>query len=592
MFLRLLLSLLFILAANTAWSATYYMRADGTAANKAAATSSAAAATSMSVAKHNSETFAAGDTVYISSQGGTYTASVGNSCIVAPSSGDDGNPITYAAVPGETPVIDISWLDDKTGWTSIGSGKYTKGSYGFYARAVWEDGVALKRATSAANVGINGDWFYTGGTITYKPSSLTPANHDLVGIWFENSDWDPYAIDLRERSNITVSGLRIDKGSIGVAQNTSSSESTLIKNIKIHDCTFNYSIWAIWGQVKFNNCIFQDSEFYNNTINYSNGAISVWTGSDMGVHTQHVLRSNIHHNTINHHYSIDSTHNWSYAIDPASAVYDDHEAISFQDPVSCTVSHNQITCDLPMDGDNHRRAIFLYGNPTASSMDSNIVTYNRIVGGYDFAIYFSGASPAQGNIIACNVLQSSASPSSDASAIYIGLESNSASGINYVCNNTINYSSTTNYPYGIYIYKTNSGKWTVKNNIVTTSRGGALAEAVTTKTDYVFSNNNYLPGEFLYDGGWKNFAAWQAYNWDISGSYVQDPVLSTYNSSITTGSPTACKSGGTPVEGITVISGVGQAGIDGKLFHPTAPSMGASQYYQFTRIPIQGYTAP
>ena len=41
--------------------ATYYMRADGVAANKAAATSAAAAATSMSVAVHNGETFSAGE---------------------------------------------------------------------------------------------------------------------------------------------------------------------------------------------------------------------------------------------------------------------------------------------------------------------------------------------------------------------------------------------------------------------------------------------------------------------------------------------------------------------------------------------------
>ena len=48
------------LPTTSVWAATYYLRADGTAANKAAATSGASASTAMSVTTHNAETFEAG----------------------------------------------------------------------------------------------------------------------------------------------------------------------------------------------------------------------------------------------------------------------------------------------------------------------------------------------------------------------------------------------------------------------------------------------------------------------------------------------------------------------------------------------------
>jgi len=53
--------------------ATYYMRTDGTAANKGAATSDAAPATSMDVALFHAESFAANDIIIVSDAGGEYT---------------------------------------------------------------------------------------------------------------------------------------------------------------------------------------------------------------------------------------------------------------------------------------------------------------------------------------------------------------------------------------------------------------------------------------------------------------------------------------------------------------------------------------
>ncbi|HLE11229.1 MAG: hypothetical protein A2504_10605 [Bdellovibrionales bacterium RIFOXYD12_FULL_39_22] len=69
--------------------ATYYIREDGSAANKAAATSCAAAATSMSVATHNAETFAVGDTIVLC-ESPAFTSTIN-----PPSSGSASGYITY-----------------------------------------------------------------------------------------------------------------------------------------------------------------------------------------------------------------------------------------------------------------------------------------------------------------------------------------------------------------------------------------------------------------------------------------------------------------------------------------------------------------
>jgi hypothetical protein len=82
---------------------TYYMRADGMAANKAAATSCSSASTAMSVSAHNGETFSAGDVIVLCDDGGDYASTV-----VIPSSGSSGagNTITYQAESGAEPAID------------------------------------------------------------------------------------------------------------------------------------------------------------------------------------------------------------------------------------------------------------------------------------------------------------------------------------------------------------------------------------------------------------------------------------------------------------------------------------------------------
>lgn len=89
------LACLLMIVSMGAWGADYYVRADGTAANKAAATAASAASTAMNVTVFNAETFSASDTVWFSGLGGEYT-----STITLPS-----DSVTYSGIDGDRPIM-------------------------------------------------------------------------------------------------------------------------------------------------------------------------------------------------------------------------------------------------------------------------------------------------------------------------------------------------------------------------------------------------------------------------------------------------------------------------------------------------------
>jgi len=107
--MKKLLILFILLISVNAWGATYYIRADGTAANKAAATGPCGTVGNcMSVAIHDGETFSAGDIIIVCNDGGVYT--IQPTC---PSPGSDGSPITYESESGVAAEI-WSWdLNEK-----------------------------------------------------------------------------------------------------------------------------------------------------------------------------------------------------------------------------------------------------------------------------------------------------------------------------------------------------------------------------------------------------------------------------------------------------------------------------------------------
>ena len=252
------------------WGATYYMRADGKAGNKAAATSCSSASTAMPVAAHNAETFSPDDVICLCDSGGDFKTG-----IIVPSSGTNGHPVIYKNADGDKPTIDLSVdVGGSSGWTDMGGGVYRKKGYG---RVLWEDDVPLKAA--ASELCKDGNWYYPigAGLLYYKPTNRTPADHTIRTMWFDSNS---NAIDLRNRSNITIYGLSINRSGYGIkhGQNLSSPTSP-ISNIILRDNNFSRTFWAIYSDLK-NNGIESDVSIHNNNIDYCNCGISAWTTCD------------------------------------------------------------------------------------------------------------------------------------------------------------------------------------------------------------------------------------------------------------------------------------------------------------------------
>ena len=440
---------------------TYYLRADGQAANKTTATSCSSASTAMSVATHNAEAFSPDDVICLCDDGGDYKTS-----IIAPSSGTNGHPITYKNAEGDTPTIDLSVdVGGSSGWTDMGGGVYRKSGS---ARVLWEDDVPLKAATTTACS--DGNWYYPIGSnlVYYKPTSGTPANHTIRTMWF-GSGWSPYGLDLRNKSNITVYGLGFNRcgAGIGHGQNISSPVSP-ITNIILHSNTMTRCMWGIWSQV-VSNGVESDVSIYNNNISYCNSGISAWTNSDSTPgHTQHHTRYSITGNKILNLYSISDSKVWSDAL-LTSYYYTDHEGISFQDVQDSVISGNIITTTYAKDmtSDEYwNRAIYFYLTNGDTATSGNSVLRNYISGHFYPSIYISTASGFKGfenNTIAYNVIYYGLSNKGQVSFAVNTASDNPLAGTNYFVNNTI---YNTSVGLGIWFNNKMSGNWVLRNNIV------------------------------------------------------------------------------------------------------------------------------
>ena len=117
---RLILSILFVLLmVGYGWATTYYYRADGSAANKGAATSCSAAATSMDATVLNGETFSAGDII---TNCGDDVGGITRVQLTPPSSGSDGSPITFNCADGKTCTYSGGELVTLSGFAQVTDG--------------------------------------------------------------------------------------------------------------------------------------------------------------------------------------------------------------------------------------------------------------------------------------------------------------------------------------------------------------------------------------------------------------------------------------------------------------------------------------
>ena len=148
-----------LLIGGQAWGATYYLRADGAAANKAAASGPCSTqANAMSVATHNTEAagFADGDTIDLCDDGGNYTTKL------IPVAGN-GETITYQPAAGEGPVFNGSTSVLAGTWSDQGSNVWRQTLTGRVGNvyALWYNtsSYGIKQADTST-VNSIGDWSY------------------------------------------------------------------------------------------------------------------------------------------------------------------------------------------------------------------------------------------------------------------------------------------------------------------------------------------------------------------------------------------------------------------------------------------------
>ena len=145
--------------------ATYYIRADGTA-DKADATGGTGTGDSMSIATHNAATFAAGDTINVLSDGGTFRGTI----LTPPTSGSSGNRITYEFDSD----AQLSGADLITGWT--------------------------------ADVGTSSVASFTGGSTSYNVHSNTGDGYENGNEWTATADMDIAQVVIQQYQYNSPSG--------------------------------------------------------------------------------------------------------------------------------------------------------------------------------------------------------------------------------------------------------------------------------------------------------------------------------------------------------------------------------------------------
>ena len=159
---------------------TYYLRADGTAANKGAATGPGSSQSAcMNVAVHNAETFSPGDTILICDEGGIYRET-----IIVPSGGSSANAILYGPESGDSPrmygsKLAVSWVDQTGNQWRSDIGAISPDQVWFSKSASVHHG---NKETILGNVNAEYDWYYDGSQYLWCYSTSDP---DSAYDWVE-----------------------------------------------------------------------------------------------------------------------------------------------------------------------------------------------------------------------------------------------------------------------------------------------------------------------------------------------------------------------------------------------------------------------
>ena len=272
------LVILLLLIACPAWGATYYVRADGTvtAANKALATSPETANTALSRPQVNAATFSPGDYVLFSSQGGVYATSAAG--LVIPSSGDVGGRITYANVPGESPVLQGTITSTISiaakSYVNIGGFIINNQATNDYSNAISITGTTdnINIYDIAATMSSEQPHRYiitsSGNSSNVEIDNITSTGASGKDIYFYGTTNSSISL-----SNVTTSGLGVkiantDNVTIEdiVANNTGDTAVELVSCSGTLNVDTITSTSSIYGGLSFTSCAFSDGVVSNSIV--------------------------------------------------------------------------------------------------------------------------------------------------------------------------------------------------------------------------------------------------------------------------------------------------------------------------------------
>jgi len=266
--------------------ATYYMRVDGTAANKGAATGPGSTqANCMNIAVHDAETFSAGDIIILCDDGGDYTTRLD-----PPSSGTSGNPITYEAESGDAPTInmvtDLREWDTAGNWTDGGGDVWYIGSLASDPGRLWIDGTEYSEAQDENDIDSSYRWWWDNpNDRVYVYSTSNPADN------YSTMDAANYggafasALRVNNKSFLTFEGITFKGGLYTLLVQTSSasedSEGIIFDDCRVEDSgqvgiqikTWDDAYDILNGEIK--NCTIDNNDHLTLDYNGERNAVGV-----------------------------------------------------------------------------------------------------------------------------------------------------------------------------------------------------------------------------------------------------------------------------------------------------------------------------
>jgi len=485
---------------------TYYLRADGEARAKEAATGCESATTAMGLPWPGGISFSPGDTVVLCHEGGVFRAG-----LTPNSSGAGGSPITF---DGRGTAV-ISGADLVTGWTPD-SGNVYWAAVTNRPQQVFVDGVFANRRASRDEVSGPLDWFWEEGTgRLYLFDDLgNPDERVDPGI---EAGQRNNGISIGEKEHIVITGVT-------VAQANMLGIFTWISNhITIRSCVLE---WNWINGAAFNSNVGYSHITVEDSIARYNGCHGISATLGGGTSSDHVFRRNeCYENGRYQGEDYEPEHRWTGGI----------KVFGPGGMSNVLVEQNEVHHN-GYDGGSSGNGIWFDFASASGEESANIIRHNLVYENQKNGIFIESSDHCHviGNVLYGNAKNGEQGLHTNA-GIRVDARETSTSDSGRFYNNTI-----VGGQHGIHVATYNPADGLsvsnndFRNNIIAQSVSAVLRADTGGDNDGVHGSgnvyeNNVLGPEgpdFIYWGGWMStYAEWEAAYGGSTASIRQDPMF-------------------------------------------------------------------